>query len=271
MQSNNFLRPFSTNTTNIYSDSDIATLSVIGTGAVNNAIADSKLYNSLSATTTLACTALIDFVALQNPSVNFGQTLPIDNWISAVTNAFATKQSVDDIIDGTTVVEKASKSILNNDGTYSGFVRNANNVLGIDVVSNTYIRTYIPQQFNPIELQCGDTMATLLNNVGNNDIFEIYFSFYGNQYDGSSHKCVVYPYYSNSSTVLNSRGSLTVTLQLNIVASPLVFAQMNAEINNSSLQCKLRVFTLNGPNFALTDLSDAFSFVVNKINKIIEF
>lgn len=88
MQSNNKLRPFSTNTTNIYSDSDIATLSVIGTGAVNNAIADSKLYNSLSATTTLACTALIDFVAAQNPSVNFGQTLPIDNWISSINNSF---------------------------------------------------------------------------------------------------------------------------------------------------------------------------------------
>ena len=115
MQSNNFLRPFSTNTTNIYSDNDIDTLSVIGTGAPSNvgAVADSKLYNSLSATTTLACTALIDFVAAQNPTINFGQTLPIDNWISAINNSFVAlstyNTAITNITNGTTVVGNANK------------------------------------------------------------------------------------------------------------------------------------------------------------------
>lgn len=117
MQSNNFLRPFSTKTTNIYSDSDINTLSVIGTGAPSNvgAVADSKLYNSLSATTTLACTALIDFVASQNPSVSFGQTLAIDNWISAVNNSFVSLSTyttaITNLTNGTTVVGNATNAV----------------------------------------------------------------------------------------------------------------------------------------------------------------
>lgn len=87
MQANNKLRVFSGNTANRYTDSDIATNPTIGIGAVNEAVADSKLYNSLSLTTTLAVTSLIDFIAAQNPSVQFGQDLSIDSWISAVNNS----------------------------------------------------------------------------------------------------------------------------------------------------------------------------------------
>lgn len=87
MQANNKLRVFSGNTANRYTDSDIATNPTIGTGAVNQAVADSKLYNSLSLTTTLAVTSLIDFIAAQNPSVQFGQDLAIDDWITAVNNS----------------------------------------------------------------------------------------------------------------------------------------------------------------------------------------
>lgn len=94
MQSNNNLRPFSTNTTNIYSDAQLDTLAEVKQGAISGAAADSKLYNSLSACTSLLSTAITDFLALHNPDITFGQTLPIESWISAVNKSIKPRDSV---------------------------------------------------------------------------------------------------------------------------------------------------------------------------------
>lgn len=121
MQSNNKLRPFSTNTTNIYSDAQIDTLAEVGQGAVSGGAADSKLYNSLSASTSLLSTAIADFLALNNPSITFGQTLPIESWIEAVNNTLIDKssytatiqsinESISNITDGTTKVSNAANA-----------------------------------------------------------------------------------------------------------------------------------------------------------------
>lgn len=180
MQSNNLLRPFSTNTQNIYSDAELGTLSVIETGAPGNAgaVADSKLYNSLSATTTLACTALIDFVASQNPAVNFGQTLAIDNWIAAVNNSFvslsAYNTAITNITNGTTVVGKATNAtnatnaILNSNGSYSGFTANSSG--GIRVGANI-IPQYIYRFSTPTALTTDELTLYSGNLVGR--IFEV--------------------------------------------------------------------------------------------------
>lgn len=135
MQPNNKIRPFSTNTDNKYSDSDVGTLPVIGTGAVNGARADSKLYNSLSANTSLVACALADLIASQNKSITFGQETPIDTWLQAVKDTFATTLVVNSIIYGTTTVGNATNvktningkpisSIFENDGIT---VKNATN------------------------------------------------------------------------------------------------------------------------------------------------
>ena len=110
MQGNNKLRVFSGNTSNYIADTDLDG-AVVQSGAVNGGVAASNLYNSLSLTTTLACTSLIDFVAQYNPSITFGQTTPIDTWITAVGNAIASKVSVDNIVDGTTTVGNATNAL----------------------------------------------------------------------------------------------------------------------------------------------------------------
>lgn len=109
MQGNNKLRVFSGNTSNYIADADLDGATV-QTGAVNGGAAASNLYNSLSLTTTLACTSLIDFVAQYNPSITFGQTTPIETWITAVGNAIASKTSVDNIVNGTTTVMNATNA-----------------------------------------------------------------------------------------------------------------------------------------------------------------
>lgn len=117
MQGNNYLRPFSTSAVSHYTDAELATESAIASGAISGASADSKLYNSLSMTTTLLSTAIADFLALHNPSVNFGQTLSINDWISAVNGTVATVSSVSavsgrvsDLEDGTTPAAKATNA-----------------------------------------------------------------------------------------------------------------------------------------------------------------
>lgn len=121
MQGNNNLRIFSSNSNNRYTDTEIDTLSAIADGPGAGAVADSKLYNSLSLTVTLATVSLIDFIALNNPGVTFGQSLSIDDWISSVNNTLmskseiqnnfnATNQEITKIKNGTTTVPSATNS-----------------------------------------------------------------------------------------------------------------------------------------------------------------
>lgn len=140
MQGNNKLRVFSVNTSNYISDADLDG-AVVQSGAVNGGVAASNLYNSLSLTTTLACTSLIDFVAQYNPNITFGQTTPIDTWITAVGNAIASKTSVDNIVNGTTpaanatnvttnINGKAISTIFESNGTT---VKNATNATNVNI------------------------------------------------------------------------------------------------------------------------------------------
>lgn len=113
MQANNKLRVFSGNsstesgeTYRRLADADLAS-SLVQNGAGFNSVADSSLYNSLSLAMSLPVVALVDFIAQYNSSLTFGQDLGIDSWISAVENAFASKVSVDNVVNGTTPVAKA--------------------------------------------------------------------------------------------------------------------------------------------------------------------
>lgn len=157
MQPNNKIRPFSTNTDNKYSDSDVGTLPVIGTGAVNGARADSKLYNSLSANTSLVACALADLIASQNQSITFGQETPIDTWLQAVKDTFATTLVVNSIIGGTTSAGNATNvttkingkpisSIFESDGTT---VKNATNSQSSTKAKTIEFTTQIPTQSPP--------------------------------------------------------------------------------------------------------------------------
>lgn len=157
MQPNNKIRPFSTNTDNKYSDSDVGTLSVIGTGAVNGARADSKLYNSLSANTSLVACALADLIASQNQSTTFGQETPIDTWLQAVKNTFAVANDLKKVVNGTTTVKNATNvetningkpisSIFESNGTT---VKNATNSQNSTKAKTIEFTTQIPTQSPP--------------------------------------------------------------------------------------------------------------------------
>lgn len=149
MQGNNKLRVFSGNTSNYIADANLDGAPV-QTGAVNGGVAASNLYNSLSLTTTLACTSLIDFVAQYNPSVTFGQTTPIETWITAVGNAIASKVSVDNIVDGTTPAANATNVTTNINGnaisdifeSNGTTVKNATNSANATNATNATYATY---------------------------------------------------------------------------------------------------------------------------------
>ena len=219
MQSNNKLRPFSTNTTNIYSDSDLDSLSVIGTGAPSSvgAIADSKLYNSLSATTTLACTALIDFVAAQNPSVNFGQTLSIDNWISSINNSFnkrTYKHLITIMSPSTTTKGTRFTFIITN--TNSTAYTNANDIF--NAIKNCYypsgfvtdfnstipvVGTYMLGDMSPTDL----AFITYLNiaqsdNQNNFTLLGVYYYISDNKIESSVNNITLSTDYINSNFII---------------------------------------------------------------------
>lgn len=180
MQGNNKLRVFSGNTSNYIADADLDGAPV-QTGAVNGGVAASNLYNSLSLTTTLACTSLIDFVAQYNPSVTFGQTTPIETWIIAVGNAIASKVSVDNIVDGTTpaanatnvttnINGKAISTIFESNGTT---VKNATNATNVNI-------TNLDNGNNAVvnfQLGNGTSYDKTINNVANaNTVQNVDFS-----------------------------------------------------------------------------------------------
>lgn len=133
MQANNNLRVFSGDATNVIADSNLET-AVVTNGAAFGAVASSALYNTLSKLTTLACTSLIDFVALQNPSVTFGQDTPIENWITAVNNAFASKSDLttltNGLTNGTTVVQKSTYAEYASTDTSKGTIEQRLTSLG---------------------------------------------------------------------------------------------------------------------------------------------
>lgn len=183
MQGNNKLRVFSGNTSNYIADADLDGAPV-QTGAVNGGVAASNLYNSLSLTTTLACTSLIDFVAQYNPSVTFGQTTPIETWITAVSNAIASKTSVDNIVNGTTTVGnaanvttningKAISTIFESDGTT---VKNATNSANATNVNITNLDSGNNAVVN-FQLGNGTSYDKTINNVANaNTVQNVNFS-----------------------------------------------------------------------------------------------
>lgn len=123
MQGNNNLRVLSGNssvspsaTYRRLGDADLdSTLAQNGAGY--GSTADSLLYNSLSLSVTLPIVALVDYIAQYNPNKTFGQDLGINDWISAVSTAFASNQKVDtlktNLENGTTVVgeSKIAQSI----------------------------------------------------------------------------------------------------------------------------------------------------------------
>lgn len=170
MQPNNKIRPFSTNTDNKYSDSDVGTFPVISTGAVNGARADSKLYNSLSANTSLVACALADLIASQNQSITFGQETPIDTWLQAVKDTFATTLVVNSIINGTTTVKNATNAtnatnaIKKTDGTFTGLQLDENGVLKVgDIIIPQHKTIFKPTNPLPFEFNNNKYSATILN------------------------------------------------------------------------------------------------------------
>ena len=143
MQGNNKLRVFSGEASNVIADSNLET-AVVKNGAVFGSVASSALYNTLSKLTSLACTSLIDFVALQNPSVTFGQETPIESWITAVNNAFASKSALTTLqtglSNGTVVVNKSTNDANGNNiaNTYaknSDFTSSSRTQFGDYVIS----------------------------------------------------------------------------------------------------------------------------------------
>lgn len=133
MQPNNKLRQFSGDTTNILSDSEYES-DVVTQGAGKNTVANSALYNSLSKSTTGITTAVADFIASQNPSVEIGQNSNIETLISAVNNAIPTKSYTQNAIntlsngiqDGTIIANNATKiqNVDLSDNTPSEFGNN---------------------------------------------------------------------------------------------------------------------------------------------------
>lgn len=183
MQGNNKLRVFSGNTSNYIADADLDGAPV-QTGAVNGGVAASNLYNSLSLTTTLACTSLIDFVAQYNPSVTFGQTTPIETWITAVGNAIASKVSVDNIISGTTTVGNATNVTTNINGnaisdifeSNGTTVKNATNATNATNVNITNLDKGNNAVVN-FQLGNGTSYDKTINNVANaNTVQNVNFS-----------------------------------------------------------------------------------------------
>lgn len=183
MQGNNKLRVFSGNTSNYIADADLDGATV-QTGAVNGGVAASNLYNSLSLTTTLACTSLIDFVAQYNPSVTFGQTTPIETWITAVGNAIASKTSVDNIVNGTTTVGNANNVTTNINGnaisdifeSNGTTVKNATNSANATNVNVTNLDSGNNAVVN-FQLGNGTSYDKTINNVANaNTVQNVDFS-----------------------------------------------------------------------------------------------
>ena len=188
MQGNNNLRVFSINSNNRYTDAEINDLAVIEDGPGAGAVADSKLYNSLSLTTTLATVSLIDFIAQKNPSVTFGQTLSINDWISAVNNALISKSEVQsnitsinnaitNITNGTTVVTNA----LNlTSGTIGGRTQSSIFNGNTSTVNNStnVVSTINGKQISTIFESNGTTVKNSTNVTGSingqpiSDIFE---------------------------------------------------------------------------------------------------
>lgn len=99
------------------------------------------------------------------------------------------KQNADDIADimnGTTAVPKATNSILNNDGSYSGFTKDANSVLKI-------VNNIIPQKELLYTNSSGADTNTEINltlNAG--DIIEIEYSIgkYGSNHNEGLHRFI---------------------------------------------------------------------------------
>lgn len=180
MQGNNNLRVFSGNTSNYIADADLDG-AVVQSGAVNGGVAASNLYNSLSLTTTLACTSLIDFVAQYNPNITFGQTTPIDTWITAVGNAIASKTSVDNIVNGTTTVGNATNVTTNINGNAISNIFESNGTTVKNATNATNVNiTNLDNGNNAVvnfKLGNGTSYDKTINNVANaNTVQNVDFS-----------------------------------------------------------------------------------------------
>lgn len=288
MQPNNKIRPFSTNTDNKYSDSDVGTLPVIGTGAVEGGIANSKLYNSLSANTSLVACALADLIASQNQSITFGQKTPIDTWLQAVKDTFATTRVVNSIIDGTTTVgnatnvetningkpissifesdgttvKNATNAIKKADGTFAGLRLDENNVLkvGDEIISRK--KLLWRGNSSSVDLSAYDLQA--------NDIIEFVMNgkYYKFVWNGAY---TILSYSEAFSTSVSSpveRASITIrniSVTLNTNNNKLVIS-VGTPVDVSYYSDGLSV----GSAVKLNNINDGNNLTITKIYKIIE-
>lgn len=288
MQPNNKIRPFSTNTDNKYSDSDVGTLPVIGTGAVEGGIANSKLYNSLSANTSLVACALADLIASQNQSITFGQETPIDTWLQAVKDTFATTLVVNSIINGTTTVgnatnvetningkpissifesdgttvKNATNAIKKADGTFAGLRLDENNVLkvGDEIISRK--KLLWSGNSSSVDLSAYDLQA--------NDIIEFVMNgkYYKFVWNGAYTTLSYSEAYSTSVSSPVERASITIrniSVTLNTNNNKLVIS-VGTPVDVSYYSDGLSV----GSAVKLNNINDGNNLTITKIYKIIE-